>query len=97
MDYPAGRIEVLVVRGTQPSKQRNIGIERAAGDIVYFLDNDSAAAKDLFRRVAEHCQNAKVIGVGGPNLSSPTPGVACSIREFCASALPRATAVARDV
>lgn len=85
MDYPAGRIEVLVVRGTQPSKQRNIGIESATGDIVYFLDNDSAAAKDLFRRVAEHCQNAKVIGVGGPNLSSPTPGVVPSAIDavFC--------------
>ena len=87
VDFPVDLMEIFVVRGTQPSRQRNMGIERAQGDIVYFLDNDSAAAPDLFRRMVEHCQDPKVIGVGGPNLSSPTSGVMPSVIDavFCSA------------
>ena len=41
LDYPAERLEVIVARGRQPSAQRNKAIEAAAGEWIYFLDDDS--------------------------------------------------------
>ena len=39
--YPIEKIEVIAVYGQSPSKQRNVGIKKSKGKILYFLDNDS--------------------------------------------------------
>jgi len=85
--YPSEKVEVLVVRGTQPSKQRNLGIRSARGDVLYFLDNDSAVSPDLFEIAAGHLEAPDVIGVAGPNVSQESDstvaravdGVFCSV------------------
>ena len=42
LDYPADKLEIIVARGKQPSAQRNAALKAARGDLIYFLDDDSA-------------------------------------------------------
>lgn len=71
MDYPAELLEVLVVRGQQPSVQRNMALRQAAGELIYFLDDDSLPRKDALRRGAELFKDPVVQIIGGPNLCPP--------------------------
>ena len=71
MDYPAELLEVLVVRGQQPSVQRNMALRQAGGELIYFLDDDSIPEKDALRRGAELFKDPAVQIIGGPNLCPP--------------------------
>ena len=75
VDYPDDRFEAIVVRGTQPSRQRNEAVGRASGEFVYFLDNDSSLDANAFRRAVVHYGDPRVVGVGGPNLAIPALGL----------------------
>ena len=44
---------------------RNTGTAQARGDVVAFIDDDAAADPDWLARLADHYQNAQVMGVGG--------------------------------
>jgi succinoglycan biosynthesis protein ExoA len=68
-DYPPERLEVLVEEGLCPPRQRNEAVQRACGDVLYFLDNDSLVAPDALQRLAAHYRNAEVQVVGGPSLT----------------------------
>lgn len=68
LDYPADRLEIIVARGRQPSVQRNAALRAAHGEVVYFLDDDSAPEPGNLRRAVEHFRNPKVQMVGGPNV-----------------------------
>ena len=68
LDYPADRLEIIVARGKQPSVQRNAAMRAAHGDLLYFLDDDSAPEPGNLRRAAAHFADPKVQMVGGPNL-----------------------------
>ncbi|MFA6281982.1 MAG: glycosyltransferase, partial [Candidatus Omnitrophota bacterium] len=69
VDYPQELIEVFLVEGNQPARQRNEAAKEAQGDIVYFLDDDSKVEKDLFLKIIEIYENDKsIIAVGGPML-----------------------------
>ncbi len=72
LNYPPGRIEVLMAEGKQPSKQRNKALQEAKGEIVYFLDSDSIADSDLFTEVVSFYEKKDIAGVGGPNLTLGT-------------------------
>lgn len=72
INYPADKFEILVAEGKQPSRQRNMAILQAKGDIIYFLDNDSETTPELFHKIAECYTDPKVASVGGPNLTTPT-------------------------
>jgi len=67
IDYPEERFEVIVIPGRSPSRQRNKGVRKATGDILYFLDNDSQADPKLFRNAVSCFNDDRVAGVGGPN------------------------------
>lgn len=71
LDYPAGKLEILVARGRQPSVQRNTAIKTAQNELIYFLDDDSTPPRDTLRRAVAHFTNARVQMVGGPNLCPP--------------------------
>ncbi len=71
LDYPKQNLEVLVARGRQPSVQRNAALKIARGDLVYFLDDDSAPATDNLRRALPHFTDPAVQVVGGPSLCPP--------------------------
>lgn len=71
LDYPAGKLEIIVARGRQPSAQRNAALKAAHGDLIYFLDDDSVAERGNLRRAVGHFTRPEVVMVGGPNLCPP--------------------------
>jgi succinoglycan biosynthesis protein ExoA len=71
LDYPAGKLEIIVARGQQPSAQRNAALKAAGGDLIYFLDDDSAPEPGNLRRAVSQFKDPKVQMVGGPNLCPP--------------------------
>jgi succinoglycan biosynthesis protein ExoA len=68
LDYPADRLELIVARGQQPSAQRNAALKAARGELIYFLDDDSAPEPGNLQRAVSHFKDLKVQMVGGPNL-----------------------------
>lgn len=75
VDYPAGFIEVIVAAGRQPSRQRNLAAQSAAGEFVYFLDDDSLPSPDFLRRAVRHFDDPSVAAAGGPSLTPDTDSV----------------------
>jgi GT2 family glycosyltransferase len=69
LDWPANRFELLIVEGTNPSRQRNEAARQAKGAIVYFLDDDSLVVTDALQRLTRHFDDPHVIVVGGPSLT----------------------------
>jgi len=65
IDYPAEKIEVVVVEGRQPSLQRNRGVAEASGEIIYFLDDDCELTPDLLRKAVRHYAAPEVAAVAG--------------------------------
>ncbi len=72
VDYPKEQIEVLIAEGTQPSKQRNEAAKQARGDLLYFLDDDSAIYANLFRDVLRWFCDDRIAAVGGPAVTRQT-------------------------
>jgi succinoglycan biosynthesis protein ExoA len=71
LDYPADRLEIMVARGRQPSVQRNAALRAAHGDLIYFLDDDSAPEPANLRRAVARFDDPNVQMVGGPNVCPP--------------------------
>ncbi len=71
LDYPPEKVEILLARGKQPSVQRNAALRAAAGEIIYFLDDDSRPLPGNLRRAADQFSSADVKMVGGPNVCPP--------------------------
>jgi succinoglycan biosynthesis protein ExoA len=71
LDYPAGRLEIIIARGRQPSVQRNAAMRAARGEWVYFLDDDALAAPSNLRRAERFFNDPSVAMVGGPNICPP--------------------------
>ncbi len=69
--YPSDRIEIIKVIGWHPSRQRNIGVKSARGEIIYFLDDDSVAPADTLKRIAQHFEDSRVDVLGGPSIPPP--------------------------
>ncbi|HUB86744.1 MAG TPA: glycosyltransferase family 2 protein, partial [Verrucomicrobiae bacterium] len=64
-------LEIIIARGKQPSVQRNTAVRAARGELIYFLDDDSAAPVENLHRAVAHFADARVKIVGGPNLCPP--------------------------
>ena len=71
LDYPADKLEIIVARGKQPSAQRNAALKAAKGELIYFLDDDSAPQPGNLRRAVAHFGDPQVQMVGGPNVCPP--------------------------
>jgi GT2 family glycosyltransferase len=61
-----GRLPIHYIH-TEPSltKQRNIGIDRASGDVVVFLDDDVSLPSDLFAKLERAFADESVAGATG--------------------------------
>jgi|1186.fasta_scaffold00057_6 GT2 family glycosyltransferase len=60
----AGPIPIHYVEGPQGlTRQRNVGVTRATGDVVVFVDDDVALEPDAFARVREAYADPGVVGV----------------------------------
>ncbi len=62
----AGRIKVARCPERNLSMSRNIGIARAAGEIVAFIDDDAYPDPAWLDRLTEAYDNDEVAGAGGP-------------------------------
>lgn len=73
--YPSDLFEVLIAYGRVPSLQRNLAAQEAAGELLFFLDDDSRVAPDFLQNAARHYRDPKVAAAGGPSLTpdSDTP------------------------
>lgn len=69
VDYPSDALEIIVAEGCCPSRQRNMAAAAAAGDILYFLDDDSRVAPGFLPRAVGHYAEPNVAAVGGPSLT----------------------------
>ncbi|MCX8094292.1 MAG: glycosyltransferase [Candidatus Goldbacteria bacterium] len=68
--------EIIIVEGKNPSIQRNEGIKKSKGDILYFCDDDSILSPYCFKKAKEIFSKDKDIGViGGPSLTPETDTV----------------------
>lgn len=65
VDYPQERIELIVIEGKQPSRQRNMGVKEAHGEIIYFFDDDSEFPENIFRKTMRHYENQEVAAIAG--------------------------------
>lgn len=81
LDWPADRLEVIVVRGRHPAVQRNAGLAAASGDWIYFLDDDAMPDPANLQR-ARRWLLAEVVGGGGPALEAE--GISSLQRVFAA-------------
>ena len=64
--YPCVVIPTGKVR---PAEKRNIGIYRAKGDIVAFIDDDAFPAPDWIEHAIKYFSNQEVGAVGGPGVT----------------------------
>ena len=55
--YPKNKIEFFIARGKNPSKQRNLAIERCTGEYIFFFDADTTVPKDHLTKVIQEYQN----------------------------------------
>ncbi len=71
LDYPPDKMDILLARGRQPSVQRNAALRAAAGDLIYFLDDDSRPLPGNLRRAVGQFNSPDVKMVGGPSICPP--------------------------
>jgi len=71
MNYPAESLEIIIARGRQPSVQRNKATQTAAGEWIYFLDDDSIPQPQNLRQAAIHFHQSEIAMIGGPNICPP--------------------------
>ncbi|MFQ5646872.1 MAG: glycosyltransferase [bacterium] len=58
-------------RRTDQGKARNLALEQAAGEIIFFLDADCTVEPDWMRRMRDrHEEYGELLGVGGPVLNA---------------------------
>jgi len=69
LDPDSPDFEVLVAEGRKPSRQRNMAGKAAAGDILYFLDDDAVTVPDALKRLAACFEDPHVAVVGGPSVT----------------------------
>ncbi|MDY6833652.1 MAG: glycosyltransferase [Chloroflexota bacterium] len=62
-------IEIFVVEGKQPARQRNEAISKAKGEILFFFDDDVTIHPDVVDNMLRHYDDKDVAVVGGPNLT----------------------------
>ncbi|MDE2589049.1 MAG: glycosyltransferase, partial [Patescibacteria group bacterium] len=67
--YPKNLYEIVVLKGSHLSKQRNLAIHETNGKIVYLLDNDSQVQPNALSIIQQTFTNKKISAVGGPSIS----------------------------
>lgn len=72
LDWPSHRMEILLAKGRQPSRQRNLAWQQARGEWIYFLDDDALPPPDNLARVEDLLEDDKVAVIGGPSLVPDT-------------------------
>lgn len=69
LSYPLSR--VIPTGEVKPSKKRNIGIRKAKGEIIVFIDDDAYPEKDFLKNALKYFKDEKTGVIGGPQLTPP--------------------------
>lgn len=69
--WPANVVEIPT-GAIRPSEKRNLGIARARGTIIAFIDDDAYPAPDWLMRGVSYFTIPNVAAVGGPGVTPPT-------------------------
>jgi succinoglycan biosynthesis protein ExoA len=73
LDYPKHKFEVIVIEGNHLTKQRNKGIKKSKGEIIYLLDDDAIIKPNALKLIAKAFNNTNVAALGGPSLTPKEP------------------------
>ncbi len=62
---------VKYIKETRPGRclARNIGIENAKGDIIFFFDDDTAPEENYIKKIMKHFDDESVVGAGGREIT----------------------------
>ncbi len=73
LDFKDKRIRILKTGETRtgPAEKRDIGIIRAKGDLIAFLDDDSYPDRNWLKKAVQVLRQKKVEAVCGPGLTPP--------------------------
>ena len=70
LDYPKKEFHVVVVKGKNPSENRNKGAKKSTGEIIGFLDDDANLDKNFLKNVENFFNEYPLVDVvGGPQLT----------------------------
>lgn len=69
LNYPKKEYEVIVERGYNPSKNRNKGIKKAKGEILFFVDDDAIVDINILKNAELFFKKYDIDIVGGPQLT----------------------------
>jgi len=67
-----GRISILESGRVGPADKRDLGAQRASGDILVFLDDDSYPEPNILEVASKRFNDSEVVAVGGPGVTPPT-------------------------
>lgn len=62
--------EIIAISGNNPTKQRNLCIDMAKSDYIYFIDNDSVVVPEALKKLQQtltYC--AQIAAIGGPAIA----------------------------
>jgi len=68
------KVKVLISGDVGPGKKRNMGAEKATGEILAFLDDDSYPRSDWLKKAAEIFKDTEVYALGGPAVTPEDAG-----------------------
>ena len=69
LDYDKKKYEIIVKHGYNASENRNYGVKKAKGEIIYFLDDDAIVDKNILRNAEDFFNKYNADIVGGPQLT----------------------------
>src|SRR3989344_6244138 len=69
INYDKSKYEVIIKKGTNPSENRNYGVKKARGEIIYLLDDDAIVDKNILKNAEEFFNKYDADIVGGPQLT----------------------------
>lgn len=65
-------MQIIVVKGTWPPIQRNLGIKKATGEYIFLFDDDIEIPAGIIEKVLlKFKRHPKIAVIGGPNLTPP--------------------------
>jgi len=82
-DYP--NYEIIHISGYVAAKARNIGLKKATGEIIAFIDDDVVLPKEWMSKGVELLKDSDTDIVGGPNIIPPMSSPGERISDFLIS------------
>ncbi|MBU2104464.1 MAG: glycosyltransferase [Nanoarchaeota archaeon] len=65
------KIKIIKTGKVKPAFKRNIGMDKAKGEFLAFIDSDAYPKKDWLKNAVKYFEDEKIGLVGGPNLTPP--------------------------